>query len=440
MKILHINQQASRGGAAGLCLAIHNALLLDGHESAVLVGRQLRELPGVKLIEHDRYRSVWGRFWTRVSRWLHQYSGRIRGAARVSERWLPRLASPRRFWSWWAGYEDFAFPGTRHVLEQAPFLPEVLHLNNLHGSYFDLRELPRLSHTVPTLITLHDTWLLAGHCAYAVDCDRWLAGCGACPHLDFPPMLRRDASALNWRLKREIYRNSRLWVVCLSQQQANKVRQSILMPGAVHLKIIPNGVDLSVFKPGDKAAARAQLGWPQEAFIVMFAANGVRQNIWKDYPTMREAVRLVGERAGDIPLRFFAIGDASAAEQAGAVMIEFVPHRDSMAECYQAADVYLHAARADTFPTVILEALACGTPVVATAVDGIAEQVREGQTGFLVPAGDAPALAGSLIRLAHSPELVRTLGAAAARDAADRFSQDRMVANYTQLYQEMVEP
>lgn len=205
------------------------------------------------------------------------------------------------------------------------------------------------------------------------------------------------------------------------------------------LKVIPNGVDMSVFKPGDKAAARSRVGWPQDAFVVMFAASGVRTIKRKDYPAMREAIRLAGEQASNRPIRFFAIGDTAPAEQAGAVTIEFLPYRDSMVECYQAADVYLHAARADTFPTVILEAMACGTPVVATAVDGIPEQIIEGETGFLVPAGDAPALAKRLTCLAQSSDLLRVMGTSASRNAADRFSLERMVTDYVQFYQEVIE-
>src|ERR1035441_1088905 len=142
MRVLHVNQLAGSGGAAGMCLALHNALSASGQESAVMVGRQTKELPGVKLIENDRYRSVWGRFWMTAARRLSPYCGRRR---RLPDVWLPRLASPARFWSWWAGHEDFNFSGTRRLLEQAPFRPDVLHLHNLHGDYFDLRELPRLS-------------------------------------------------------------------------------------------------------------------------------------------------------------------------------------------------------------------------------------------------------------------------------------------------------
>jgi glycosyltransferase involved in cell wall biosynthesis len=378
MKMLHVNQLAGRGGAAGICLALHNAFLDRGHESAVLVGRRTHELCGVRLIEHDRYRSVWGRSWMTIALRLRQHYCRIRGSQRVSERWLPRLASPQRFWSWWSGHEDFDFPGTGHLMEQVSFIPDVLHLHNLHGDYFDLRQLPRLSRAVPTIITLHDAWLLGGHCAHSFDCERWKTGCGSCARLDIQPTLRRDGTAFNWLRKQGIFQSSHLSVVCPSQWLADKVRQSMLMPGTEQLIVIPNGVDTSVYKPGDKAAARDRLGWPQEMFIVMFAAYGVRQNIWKDYPTMREAIRLTGEKVNSPAIRFFAIGDTAPAEQAGAVKIEFLPHSDSLAECYQAADVYIHAARADTFPTTIIEALACGTPVVASAVGGIPEQIIEG--------------------------------------------------------------
>jgi glycosyltransferase involved in cell wall biosynthesis len=170
----------------------------------------------------------------------------------------------------------------------------------------------------------------------------------------------------------------------------------------------------------------------------MFAANGVRQSIWKDYPTMRKAIQLAGVGVGDRAIRFFALGDSSPPEQVGCVRVEFIPYRSSLAECYQAADIYIHAARADTFPTVILEALACGKPVVATAVGGIPEQIIEGETGFLVPAGDSTSLADRIIRLVQSPELVHTMGAAASHDAAKRFTLERMVSNYIRLYHEMI--
>lgn len=436
MNILHVNQIVGLGGAAGICLALHRASLAAGHQSAVLVGRRSREVPGVVTLDNDRFRPAWGRFWMATARRLSRHSSRIPGVYRLSEHWLPRMAAPARFRSWWAGREDFDFPGTGHLLEQGPFRPDMLHLHNLHGDYFDLRELPRLSRAVPTVVTLQDTWLLTGHCSYFFSCERWESGCGACPDLAVYPGVRRDATSFNWRRKREIYSNSQLVLVSPARWLADRVRESMLMPAATRLEVIPNGVDTAVFRPGSRAGARQRLGWSQEAFTVVFVGVAGRNSFYKDYATMREAIRLAANSDGARPMQFYVVGATAPREQVGAASIEFLSHRDSMAECYQAADVYLHAAKMDTFPLTVLEALASGVPVVATAAGGIPEQVVDGETGFVVPAGDAAAMAERLVRLSRSPAQTLAMGEAARRDAQERFSLELMVSRYRRLYQD----
>jgi len=105
---------------------------------------------------------------------------------------------------------------------------------------------------------------------------------------------------------------------------------------------------------------------------------------------------------------------------------------------HQAADLYLHPARADTFPTTVLEALACGTPIVASAVGGIPEQVIEGRTGFLVPVGDARALAERVLDLLADDGLRVRMGRLAAEDAARRFGRERMAGEYLAFYEEIL--
>ena len=109
-----------------------------------------------------------------------------------------------------------------------------------------------------------------------------------------------------------------------------------------------------------------------------------------------------------------------------------------VARYYQVADVYIHAARADTFPNTVLEALACGTPVVATAVGGIPEQVEDGVTGFLMPPGDAEAMAEAIITLLTDDALRMRLGRNAAEDAQRRFTLNRQVEAYLGWYEELV--
>nr|WP_292491037.1 glycosyltransferase [Methanoculleus sp. 10] len=103
-----------------------------------------------------------------------------------------------------------------------------------------------------------------------------------------------------------------------------------------------------------------------------------------------------------------------------------------------AADLYLHPARAETFPNTVLEALACGTPVVASAVGGIPEQIVEGRTGCLVPVGDARAMAGRVLDLLADERLRLRMGRLAAGDAARRFGRERMVGEYLAFYDEIL--
>lgn len=285
------------------------------------------------------------------------------------------------------------------------------------------------------MLTLHDAWLLSGHCAHSFDCECWKTGCGNCPNLSIYPAIRRDATAYNWQRKAEIYRESQFYVVTPSQWLMDKVDQSMLKPGVVASKVIPNRVDLKAFHPADRASARQDLGLPHDATILLFAANGIRKNIWKDYRTLQSALAEIAKTGATVLC--IALGETAPPEQIGDVAIRFVPYQkdpQQVARYYQAADLYIHPARADTFPTTVLEALACGTPVVASAVGGIPEQVVEGRTGFLVPVGDARAMAGRVLDLLGDDGLRVRMGRQAAGDAARRFGRERMVGEYLAFY------
>ena len=139
---------------------------------------------------------------------------------------------------------------------------------------------------------------------------------------------------------------------------------------------------------------------------------------------------------------FLALGEEAPTERIGQAEVRFIPYQkelETVARYYQAADIYLHAARADTFPNTVLEALACGTPVVATAVGGIPEQVKDDVTGRLVPPEDAEAMAEAIIILLTDEALRRRLGYGAGQDAQIRFGLSRQVDTYLEWYRAIVE-
>ena len=266
-------------------------------------------------------------------------------------------------------------------------------------------------------------------------------GCGACPDLAIYPAVKRDATAYNWQRKQDIFARSRLYVATPSRWLMQKVDASMLKPACVEQRIIPNGVDLTVFTGGDRREARSRLGLPHDAHILLFAANGVKQNMWKDYRTMRAALGRIDGKINERPVLFIALGDIAKEETVGSTRIQFVPHQDdplSVARYYQAADVYVHAAKADTFPSSVIEAGACGVPVVATAVGGIPEQVIDGRTGFLVPGGDAEAMAERVVRLLEREGLRRLMAAEAQLAAKARFDIRHQVRAYLDWYESIV--
>jgi glycosyltransferase involved in cell wall biosynthesis len=288
------------------------------------------------------------------------------------------------------------------------------------------------------MLTLHDAWLISGHCAHSFGCDRWKTGCGQCPDLRIEPSIRRDATAYNWKRKKTIYEQSRIYVSTPSQWLMSKIEQSMLMPAVIEARVIPNGVDLSVFHPIDKKVARSVLDIPQDAVVLLFAANNIRQNMWKDYATIRAALAVVAERLQDQSALFIALGEDARGEHIGNIEVRYVPYQSdpvAVAPYYQAADVYVHAAKADTFPNTILEAMACGTPVVATSVGGIPEQIKDGQTGYLTPAGDAQALASRIIELLSDDTHRKNMSLKAAEDARRRFDLQSQVDLYLEWYE-----
>ena len=456
MRILIASTTDLGGGAETSAWNLFNTYRGRGHLAWLTVGGKRSDNPNVFPIPNEASRSLWARLWLgvgyRIGLNLHdrQKLNRLNDCIRI-------ISEPRRWLETEMGYEDYKHPGTHRLLELCE-LPEILHCFNLHGGYFDLRELPWLSGRVPVILDLRDAWLLSGHCAHSFDCDRWKIGCGECPDLNIPPKIRRDATAYNWQRKYKIYAKSHLYVSTPCQWLMKRVAQSMLAPAIVESRVIPTGVDLAVFHRADKSTARAELKLPQDAKILLFAANGVRRNIWKDYDTVRSAVALVGDHFQRAKILCLALGDNYPPERLGEAEVRFIPFENNsatIARYYQAADLYVHAARADTFPRVVLEALACSTPVIATAVGGITEQIRglrcetsrdsylntygaDDATGVLTAKGDVEGMAHAIERMLKNDSLRYRMGENAGKDAEQRFSLQRQADQYLEWYQELL--
>jgi len=211
------------------------------------------------------------------------------------------------------------------------------------------------------------------------------------------------------------------------------------------IAVVPNGADHRVFRPRDArevAAIRAELGVPAEGPVISYVGKLVPR---KGVDDLIEAMgRLL--RTGDgATLVIAGMGaeraglERRAAELGIADRVRFVgkvPH-DTVPLVMSAGDLFVLPSLSEGLPTVVCEAMACGLPVVATAVDGTPEIVRDGETGFLVPPRDPAALADALGRLVEDPALARAMGRRAHEIAMDTYTWDANAERTEALYEEI---
>ena len=427
LRILQVSTSDLAGGAERSAKNLADEFRAMGHESWLAVGYKRGSDPNTFEIPNEASRNALYRAFDSA-----RNTKGLRRAAAIGR----KIAEPVRTLDVERGREDFAFPATDKLLELTPSKPDVVHVHNLHGGYFDLRVLPELSRRVPTILNIRDAWLMSGHCAFSLDCEKWLTGCGDCPDLSLFPAVKRDATAFNWQRKRDILRNSRVYVSTASQWMMDRVNQSIVNAAVIEERVIPNGVDTRVFFPGDRAAARRATGIEQDARVLLVAANGLRNNVWKDYKTLRAALEMLsGENIAVI-----AVGENAPPEKIGNIDLRFVPFESDtarLADYYRAADIYLHAARVESFGNVLLEARACGTAIVSTATGGIPEQVPEG-TGILVPQDDAEAFAAAIKKLLSDDDLRNNIAKNGERHVREHYTLHLQAERFIDWYREML--
>jgi glycosyltransferase involved in cell wall biosynthesis len=315
---------------------------------------------------------------------------------------------------------------------------DAVHLHLIQGGDFSLLGLPLLTYLRPTVWTLHDPWVMTGHCVHPFGCERWLTGCGACPDLTITYPLWYDTTALLWRIKRWIFVHSDLTLVVASQWMREHVARSPLL---AHLPchLIPFGVDLQVFSPQDQATCRARLGIPPQARVLAFRA-GRPEDRFKGFPWLLEALKL-----WDPPEPTYLLvlqGNGRAAELQGkyhVLDLGWVNDEARVVQALGAADLFVMPSLAESFGLMAVEALACGTPVVGFDGTAMTEIVRPPRGGILVPSKDSVALAQAIDHLLRDDELRARMGREGRQIAEQDYSLQGYLERHLALYESLVE-
>lgn len=346
---------------------------------------------------------------------------------RQTEKFLEKITSE-------LGLNDIHLISTFGIKQHEAYLEaNVINFHGTHGA-FSYLAIPTLTKDKPGIFTLHDIWPFTGHCAISYDCERWKMGCGQCPYPEANPPVKRDNTRLEWRLKNWVYSRSNLTIVTLSSKITEQAKQSMLSRFPIYQ--IPNGVDTQIYEPLDPQQCRVLLGLPPHKKVLMFAALRLNQFNKGGDLLIRALKNLPDSLKAEIMLLTLGHGgDIIAAEtDLPGLNLGYVSDEHIKAMAYSAADVFVSPTRAESFGLVLLESMACGTPVVAFGVGGVPDLVRPELTGYLAEPENAQDLAHGIIQLLEDGSLRRRMGEQGRAIALAEYTLELQVQRYIQLY------
>jgi len=262
--------------------------------------------------------------------------------------------------------------------------PEAINIHNLHGAA-SLGWTPALAETcskyAPTFWTLHDMWSFTGRCAYSFECRRFLEGCDAeCPTPHEYPALAEKLISPSWRMRQRILDSDiGLTAITPSRWLAQEAKTGLWAGRRV--VSIPNGLPLDVYQPLPRALAREALGIRAQGVVLLIVAVRLGERR-KGGDILAAAMPHITQR----PLTILTLGMGALAIKGEGLNVHslgYVDHEQTRVLAYNAADLLVHAAPVDNLPNVVMESIACGTPVVAFPVGGVPEMVKPGKTGWL---------------------------------------------------------
>lgn len=322
--------------------------------------------------------------------------------------------------------------GTKELLKKIDAIhPDILHLHNLHGWYINL---PMLfdyikRNNIRTVWTLHDCWGFTAQCSHFTmeRCEKWKTGCYDCPRYRIYPYTFVDRTDKMWQLKKEWFTGVKnMTIVTPSKWLCDLVKQSFL--SEYEVKVINNGINLAVFQPTE-SDFREKYGL-QDKKIVLGVASG-----WNERKGLDVFIELA--KTLDDNYKVILVGTDDTIDKNlpdNIISIHRTYNQTELAKIYTTVDVFVNPTREETFPTVNIEALACGTPVVTFKTGGSPEIIDE-NTGLVVESGNVSEMKKAILTVTESGNIMSEdcLRRAKQFDAVNRYQE------YVDLYNSLTQ-
>ncbi|MDE2228388.1 MAG: glycosyltransferase family 4 protein [Alphaproteobacteria bacterium] len=360
LRVLHLSTFDSSDGAARGALWLHRALRERGCDSTMVVGFKRSADTTILPLPNSL-----ARFWA-VARMkldllpLRRNGGHGPMASFWTVGWVPsRMGSLAR-----------------------RFAPDIVHLHWVGGGFLPIQALRQFR--CPVVWTLRDMWAFTGGCHYTDGCNRYERGCGACPQLHSDQ--EGDLSRVIWNRKRRHWADVDLWVVPISDWLADCARSSALLHAAP-IEVIPNGLDLGRFQPIDKVRARELCSLPADRPIVIYGAMRATRDPRKGFRELLAALEKFRHTAESENVLLVVFGDLKPGDLPDLGIesryLGYIDDDRRLARLYAAADIAVMPSLQEAFGKTVIEAMACGTPVVAFDSGGPRDIIDHRVDGYL---------------------------------------------------------
>ncbi len=326
------------------------------------------------------------------------------------------------------GFQNFhSFITTKLFLKKVKKLkPDIIHLHNLHESYINIKLLFDYikKNNIKVVWTLHDCWSFTGHCPHFIyeKCDKWISGCSNCPTYKSYPKSYIDNSGFTYEYKKKCFCGVRnMTIVTPSKWLAELVKRSFLNEYPV--KVINNGIDTDVFK-FTVSDFRKKYNL-KDKFIILGVSYG-----WSLKKGLDVFIEL-SKRLND-DFKIVLVGTDDSTDKLLPENILSVHNTNSQSELaciYSCADVLINPTREDNYPTVNLESISCGTPVLTFDTGGSSEMIDK-ETGVAIPCDDIDGLLNEINGIYKNRRFSRD----AIQKKSAEFDQKTKLISYIDLY------
>lgn len=412
--ILHLSTYQWEGGAAVAASRLNQALRKYGLDSQLLVYRAQRPESGVTAWADTPWKEKL--FWARFS------AERLRFLPYEKDKSVRFAFSPAAV----------GVPIEQHPLVQRA---DIINLHWINFGFISLEGLERLFNLgKPVVWTIHDMWAFTGGCHYSRGCERFRTHCQFCPYLNKPG--EYDLAFEVFERKKESMAAAPLTFVSPSRWLHGLTREAAL---ARHFPAhcIPYPIDTTLFSPKKKTELRQKMGLPLDKKLILFAGANT-QDVRKGFVFFQEAVNEVWGKMGDVEVLIFGKSQPDAYRELLPPVHDLgkLADLESIANAYAAADLLVVPSLEDNLPNTVLEALACGTPVVGFDIGGIPDMIDHRKNGYVANYRSAESLAEG-IRWVLQNNATETLSQMARQKVLETYAEEVIARQYSKLYESL---